>query len=87
MAMSASAAQVPGNSSSSLTAHMLAAAMDWSLADPPSAWKKGGDDEGGPVFIDVAHLGLAVLILIINGMLSIWLKLALHNKLAVATVR
>lgn len=73
----------------SATAQLLAAAGDWSYAGesmgPDFFGKKA--DKAGPVFIDGLHLGLAVLVIIINGLLSIWLRLALHTKLGIATVR
>ena len=71
------------------TAQLRAAASDWSYAGESMGADFLGKkaDKAGPVFIDSLHVGLAVLVIIINGLLSIWLRLALHTKLGIATVR
>jgi hypothetical protein len=43
--------------------------------------------QGGPVDISVLGLLLATALVAVNGVVSLWLHLGLHSKLAVATVR
>ena len=51
--------------------------------------EKGPNDpgSGGPVDITWWGLLLGALVIGINGLISVWLRLGLHGKLAVATVR
>lgn len=49
--------------------------------------KGGGGESGGPVDISWLGLVLAALVIGVNGLISFWLRLGLHGKLAVATVR
>lgn len=48
------------------------------------AW---GGEKAGPVFITPLRLGLAAAVILVNGLVSVWLRLAMHKKLAVATIR
>lgn len=47
----------------------------------------GGGDGSGPVDISWLGLLLGALMIGVNGAISVWLRLGLHGKLAVATVR
>lgn len=47
----------------------------------------GGGDGSGPVDISWLGLLLGALVIGVNGAISVWLRLGLHGKLAVATVR
>ncbi|KAL4457599.1 hypothetical protein ABPG75_012464 [Micractinium tetrahymenae] len=47
----------------------------------------GGSDPSGPVNISLLGLLFAALVIGVNGLISLWLRLGLHGKLAVATVR
>ena len=49
--------------------------------------RSGGGDGSGPVDISWLGLLLGALVIGINGAISVWLRLGLHGKLAVATVR
>lgn len=53
----------------------------------PSGGGGGGDDPSGPVRISLLSLFLATALIAVNGMVSLWLRLGLHSKLAVATIR
>lgn len=46
-----------------------------------------GADPAGPLDISLLGLLLASLVIGVNGLISLWLRLGLHGKLAVATVR
>lgn len=46
-----------------------------------------GGDGSGPVDISWLGLLLGALVIGVNGAISVWLRLGLHGKLAVATVR
>lgn len=56
-------------------------------APPPPPHGGDGEDPSGPVAISLFGLLLAALIIGVNGAISVWLRLGLHGKLAVATVR
>ena len=43
--------------------------------------------KGGPVDISILGLVLATALVAVNGLVSVWLHLGLHGKLAIATVR
>lgn len=61
-----------------------------SMAPSPSGGGGGGgrgDDPAGPVAISLLGLFLGALVIGVNGLISVWLHLGLHGKLAVATVR
>lgn len=72
------------------TGCMLALSMDPTshlLFDYHDGSVPVGKREGGPVFITPFRLGLAAAVILVNGLVSVWLRLAMHKKLAIATVR
>ncbi|KAL4857919.1 ATP-binding cassette sub-family G member 2 [Chlorella vulgaris] len=62
---------------------------DGGAADGGIVGSKGGGGPGdsGPVDISWVGLVLGTLLIAINGLISVWLRLGLHGKLAVAAVR
>ena len=54
---------------------------------PGGGGSGGGAGPSGPVHISLICLFLATALVAVNGLVSLWLHLGLHNKLAVATVR
>ncbi|KAL4418920.1 hypothetical protein ABPG77_003710 [Micractinium sp. CCAP 211/92] len=57
------------------------------VAKAPHGGGGGGSDPAGPVDISLLGLFLGVVVIGINGLISLWLRLGLHGRLAVATVR
>jgi hypothetical protein len=55
----------------------------------PAPAPGGGDqpDPSGPIEIGWIGMALAVLLILVNGIISVWLSLGLSYKLAIATVR
>ena len=87
-------AQLLANASASAASHggggsvdvaSLAAALLGHLAAAGDAGE--GGDAGGPVDISWVGLALAAAVIGVNGLISAWLRLGLHGKLAVGTVR
>lgn len=54
---------------------------------PPTSGGDNPSGSGGPVSISLLGLLLGALVIGVNGLISVWLRLGLHGKLAVATVR
>ncbi len=76
------------------TADLAAAMLEVGWTGSPAVGKGphgggggGGSDPAGPVDISLLGLFLGVVVIGINGLISLWLRLGLHGKLAVATVR
>jgi hypothetical protein len=79
-----------GSGSGSLDAAAIAAALLQAAGSAAPAPAPGGSDPGGqsgPVDISLLGLMLGALVIGVNGLISLWLRLGLHGKLAVATVR
>jgi hypothetical protein len=78
------------SASGSLDATAIAAALLQAAGPTAPAPAPGGGDPGGksgPVDISLLGLMLGALVIGVNGLISLWLRLGLHGKLAVATVR
>jgi hypothetical protein len=89
---SSGGAAASGNRAGCWDAADIAAALLASAGMPTDGGivgSKGGGDPGdsGPVDISWVGLVLGTLLIAINGLISVWLRLGLHGKLAVAAVR
>lgn len=60
--------------------------MDY-LNFPASLYSAAADAPAGPMPISLFQIALAVAVIFVNGIVSVWLSLGLHWQLGIGTVR